>query len=113
MHLDINLLKPSKIEFVQEPAPPLTLGEGQAPYSNWLDYVNQTAHPTLRWLPTKLAEWIRENLQEELAFQDKADKRVEPGTDWTAAEVNSILHNHVVNRILTSFGCVEWESYLF
>ncbi len=31
-----------------------------------------TAHPTLCWLPTKLAEWIRENLQKELGFQDKA-----------------------------------------
>jgi hypothetical protein len=71
------------------------------------------AHPTLCWLPTKLAEWIGENLQEELGFLDKADKRAEPGTGWTAAELNGILHNHVVNRILTSFDCVEWESNLF
>ena len=80
--LDINLLKPRRIEFVQEPAPPLTLSEGQVPYPNWLEYVYRTAHPTLRWLPTKLAEWIGENLQEELGFKfpDKADKRAEPGT---------------------------------
>jgi hypothetical protein len=94
--LDINLLKPSRIEFVQGPAPPLTLGEGQVPYPNWLEYVYRTAHPMLCWLPTKLAEWIRENLQEELGFPDKADKRAEPGTGWTAAELNSILHSHVV-----------------
>ena len=80
MLLDINLLKPSRIEFVQEPAPPLTLGEGQVPYQNWLEYVYRTAHPTLHWLPTKLAEWIGENLQEELGFPDKADKLAEPGT---------------------------------
>ena len=28
MLLDINLLRPSKIEFVQDPAPPLTLPDG-------------------------------------------------------------------------------------
>ena len=32
--------------------------------------VYRTAHPALRWLPTKLAEWIGENLQEELGFPD-------------------------------------------
>ena len=92
---------------------PLTLSEGQAPYPNWLEYVYRTAHPMLCWLPTKLAEWIWENLQEELGFPDKADKLAEPGTDGTAAELNSILHSHVVNGELTSFGCVEWESDLF
>ena len=111
--LDINLLKPSRIEFVQEPAPPLTLGEVQVPYPNRLEYVYRTVQSMLCLLPTKLAEWIRENLQEELGFPDKADKRAEPGTGWTAAELNSILHSHVVNGELTSFGCVEWVSYLF
>jgi hypothetical protein len=83
----------------QEWETPLTLGEGQVPYPNWLEYVYRTAHPTLCWLPTKLAEWTRENLQEELEFPDKveADKRAEPGTGWTAAELNCILHSHVVN----------------
>ncbi len=113
VQLDINLLKPSRFEFVQEPATPLTLCEGQVPYPNRLEYVYQTAHPMLCWLPTKLAEWIGENLQEELGFPDKADKRAEPGTGWTAAELNSILHNYVVKGELTSFGCVEWESELF
>ncbi len=78
----------------------LTLGEGQVPYKNWLEYVPyRTAHPTRRWLPTKLAEWIRKNLQEKLGFPDKADKRAEPGIGWTAAELNRILpgHSHVVN----------------
>ena len=65
----------------------------------------------LLWLLTKLAEWIRENLQEELGFPDKADKQAEPGTGWTAAELNSILHSHVVNGELTSFGCVEWDLF--
>ena len=51
--------------------------------------------------------------QEELGFPDKADKRAEPGTGWTPAELNRILHDHVVAGELTTFGCVEWESELF
>ena len=111
--LDINLLKPSKIEFVQKPAPSLTQPDGLASSLKWLEYIYRTAHPVLRWLPTKLAEWIGENLQEELGFPDKADKRAQPGTGWTPAELNSILQDHVMDGALTTFGCVEWESELF
>ena len=52
-------------------------------------------------------------MQEELGFPDKADKRAEPGSGWTPAELNSILQDHVVDGALTTFGCVEWESELF
>ncbi len=113
MQLDINLLKPSRIEYAQDSAPTLTLRDRQAPSPNQLEYVYRTAHPTLCWLLTKLAEWMRENLQEELGFPDKADKLAEPGTGWTTVKLNNILQNHVVNRVLTSFGCAEWESDLF
>ena len=74
MRLDIHLLKPSKIEFIQEPAPTLTLPDGTSPLQ-WLEYIYRSAHPVLRWLSTKLAEWIGENMQDELGFPDKADKR--------------------------------------
>jgi hypothetical protein len=110
--LDINLLKPSRIEFVQDPAPPLTVPEGFSS-PQWLEYTYRTAHPVLRWLPTKLAEWIGENLQEELGFPDKADMRAQPGSGWTPAELNNILQAHVVDGALTTFGCMEWESDLF
>ncbi len=64
----------------------------------------------------KLAEWIGENLQEELGFPDKEDKRAQQDTGWTPAELNSILHDHVVAGHaageLTTFGCVEWQSQL-
>ncbi len=100
------------LSLVQDPAPLLTLPDGASP-PKWLEYIYQTAHPTLRWLPTKLAEWIGENMQEELGFPDKADKREEPGTGWTPAELNQILHYHVVAGELTTFGCVEWQSQLF
>ena len=39
------------------------------------------------------AEWIGENMQEELGFPDKADKRAQPGTGWTPAELNRILQD--------------------
>jgi hypothetical protein len=112
IYKDINLLKPSKLEFVRDTASLLSLPDGAA-QPEWLEYIYRTAHPALRWLPTKLAEWIGENMQEELGFPDKADKRAEPGTGWTPAELNRILHDHVVAGELTTFGCVEWESQLF
>ena len=79
---------------------------------DWLEYAYRTGHPVLRWLPTKLAEWIGENLQEALGFPDKADRRASPGEGWTPDELNHILQAHVVNGILTTFGCVEWDSEL-
>jgi hypothetical protein len=111
--LDINLLKPSRIEFVHHHAPLLAMSDTQASKPQWLEYIYRTAHPILCWLPTKLAEWIGENLQDVLGFPDKADQRAEPGTGWTLAELNHILHEHVVDGALTTFGCVEWESQLF
>jgi hypothetical protein len=76
--LDINLLKPSRVELVDEPAPLLCISDTQACPPKWLEYIYRTAHPVLRWLPTKLAEWIGENLQDVLGFPDKADQRAEP-----------------------------------
>ena len=116
VRLDINLLKPSRIELQgQDPAPTVALPSGHPSSSSpdWLEYVYRTGHPVLRWLPTKLAEWIGENLQEALGFPDKADRRASPGTGWTPDELNHILQNHVVDGSLTTFGCVEWESELF
>jgi hypothetical protein len=89
------------------------MSDTQASTPKWLEYIYRTAHPALRWLPTKLAEWIGENLQDELGFPDKADQRAEPGTGWTPAELNHILNAHVVDGALTTFGCVEWESELY
>ena len=61
--MDINLLKPSRIEFVHNPDALLAVSDTQASAPQWLEYIYRTTHPVLRWLPTKLAEWIRENLQ--------------------------------------------------
>ena len=46
-------------------------------------------------------------------IENQADQRAEPGTGWTSAELNHILHAIVVDGALTTFGCVEWESQLF
>jgi hypothetical protein len=111
--LDINLLKPSRIEFVHEPAPLLAMSDAQTSTPKWLEYMYRTAHPALSWLPTKLTEQIGENLQEELGFPDKADQREQPGTGCTPSELNHILHSHVVDGVSTTSGCVEWESEIF
>ena len=111
--MDVNLLKPSRLEFADDPVPVLTMPDAQVPSPQWLEYSYRKAHPALRWLPTKLAEWIGENLQEQLGLPDKIDQRAEPGSGWTPAELNHILNAHVVDETLTTFGCVEWESQLF
>ncbi len=77
----------------------------------WLEYI--LTHLVLRCLPTKLAEWIGENLQDVLGFPDKADQRAKPGSGWTPAELNHIFTAHVLDSVVTTFGCVEWESQLF
>ncbi len=70
--------------------------DAHAPSPQWLEYSYRKAHPALR-LPTKLAEWIGENLQEQLGFPDKIDHGAEPGSGWTPAELNHILNAHVVD----------------
>jgi hypothetical protein len=101
--------------YMPEPAPLLAMSDTQAAQPQWLEYIYRTAYPVLRWLltVTKLAEWVGENLQDQLGFPDKADQRAEPGTGWTSAELNQILTAHVVDCALTTLGCVQWESQLF
>ncbi len=81
MYAWTNLLKPSRIDLQgHDPAPPLALPPGYPASSSpdRLEYVYMTGHPVLHWLPTKLAEWIGENLQEASGFPDKADRRARP-----------------------------------
>ncbi len=52
---------------------------------DYVTYPYNTAHLVLRWLPTKLAEWIGSNLAEELTIPEKQ------GDFWTAAELNTII----------------------
>ena len=78
-----------------------------APGPEYITYAYRTAHPVLRWLPTKLAEWIGANLGDELP------KR---GDLWTAAELNAIITGNLVggpHGHLHTFGCIQWECDLF
>ena len=54
----------------------------------------------LQYLPTKLAEWIGENMQEELGFPDRGDLNKWNGM---ASELNDILRRHLVR---SRNGCV-------
>ena len=53
----------------------------------WLEYAYQKHHPVLQYLPTKLAEWIGENMQDKLGFPDKKDPN-----KWSVSELNDILN---------------------
>jgi hypothetical protein len=114
--IDLHLLKPAR--FRPEPGwalPPAVSDrvihdDVLDPAPEWMSYEYRTTHPVLRWLPTKLAEWIGANLSEELLIPDKIEDK------WTAAELNSILLNNVVRGPfghLRTFGGIQWECDLF
>ncbi len=48
VRLDLNRLKPSRIEFLNDPERPLTVPDGKESSPTWLEYVYRTAHPALR-----------------------------------------------------------------
>ena len=52
---------------------PERIERSEPPDSVWLEYACCTNHPVIQYLPTKLAEWIGENMQDELGFPDKKD----------------------------------------
>jgi hypothetical protein len=103
--LDLELLKPFRVAAVASD----WLERAGAPGTVWLEYAYSKHHPVLQYLPMKLAEWIGENMQEELGFPDREDPR-----KWSVSELNNILHRHVVSDrnccALHTFGRLEWES---
>ena len=66
--IDINLFKPARFRPDPEWAVPPADRDGVVhdedldPEPEWMAYEFRKAHPVLRWLPTKLAEWIGANL---------------------------------------------------
>ena len=114
--IDLHLLKPAK--FRPDPdwaLPPADLDsvvhdEELDPVSEWMTYEYRTAHPVLRWLPTKLAEWIGANHSDDLRIPDKAEDK------WSATELNNIILNNIVRGShghLRTFGGIKWECDLF
>ena len=63
----------------------------------------------LQDLPTKLAEWIGEIMQEELGFPDREDPN-----KWSVSQLNYILRIHMVHDrngcALHTFGALN-ESH--
>ena len=39
----------------------------------WFEYAYRKHDPVFQWLPTKLPEWIANNVQDKLGYPDKAD----------------------------------------
>ena len=78
-----------------------------------LEYEYSKSHPILRWLPSKLAEWIGDNYIMELSIPARADTT---SIKWCMDELNAILENNLVSSAkgqLRTFGCIQWECELF
>ena len=89
--LNIHLLKAAAHEAVAHPR------LGLVPCTDdtrpeWVTYPYRNAHPILRWLPSKLAEWLSENLPEELAIPAKrGDKWTVEGAEHCSGEQSGCL----------------------
>ena len=64
VRLDLELPKPFRVSAVA----PETIERSVPPDSVWLEYVYRKHHPVLQYLPTKLAEWIGEKVQDDLGL---------------------------------------------
>jgi len=100
--LDIHLLKAERHEAVQLPDPGLLVSDDANP-PEWVTYQYRKVHPILRWLPSKLAEWLAENMQAELAIPAKQGNR------FTVAELNSILVPNKYGGHLRTWTTLQWE----
>ena len=107
--IDIHLLKPARF---RASVPDVLLhNEDLNPSDEWVSYPYRIAHPILRWLPSKLAEWIGDNFSQSLNIAPKAN-----ADKWDVGELNDILENNLVAGAtghLRTFGCIEWECELF
>ena len=114
--INIHLLKPARFLPDPEYVVPQSLqdnvvqDDAPVPGHDYITYAYRTAHPVLRWLPTKLAEWIGSNLGDELGIPQKQ------GSLWTASELNAIITGNLIggdHGHLQTFGCIQWECELF
>ena len=116
----MQLLKPSRLEVVQEQLPDDICDADIADQARWIEckyrtshpIKYRTSHPIIRWLPSKLAAWIGDNYGQELGIPPMR------GQKWTAGELNAILLHNLVPSSggagqLRTCGCIEWESELF
>ena len=80
--LGINLLKADR-----QSAVPIACDDDAGP--EWVTY-NLDDYRTSRWLPSKLAEWIGDNMRAELQIPAMTQAK------WTVGELNQILTNNLV-----------------
>ena len=79
--IDIHLLKPARFRPDSQWALPPDVVDGVVhdevldPGAEWMSYKFHTAHPVLRWLPTKPAEWIGANFSDELRIPVKSEDK--------------------------------------
>jgi hypothetical protein len=117
--LDVHLLKPTRVwaEIAAANAPGSQQVVGNAAQDDqpaagaWIAYPYRTVHPILRWLPTKLAEWIGDNYGNTLGIPARIHQ-----DGWQVGELNHILENNLVPGTkghLRTFGAIQWESELF
>jgi hypothetical protein len=111
--LDVHLLKPARLDVLPGLLNVVCADDdGQPPGPGWLEYPYRKSHPIVRWLPSKLAEWIGENYGQQLQIPPKRN------LEWTAGELNAILENNLVpshngKGQLRTFGCIQWECELY
>ena len=110
--LDVHLLKQARAwaKLASEEGDCQVVG-AQASAGQWVTYKYREAHPILRWLPSKLAEWIGDNYGPTLGIPPKRH-----AAGWTVGELNDILDNNLVPGTkghLRTFGCIQWECELF
>ena len=74
--------------------------------SGAIKYTMTKEHPVLRYLPTKWAEFIGDNLWEELRLPGGLKQQGQ----WNVQGLNFILSNCLASPILKVFGAIEWES---
>ena len=72
-------------------SPDLLQEEDVDPVPEWIQYIYIIAHPVLRFLPTKLAEFIGENYGRILGIPPKRDQ-----SKWNVEELNAILRHNLV-----------------
>ena len=107
--LDIHLLKAEQLEALPLDSDILNvLLSDRVDEPEWVTYPYRKAHPILRWLPSKLAEYLAETMAADLAIPAKQ------GAKWTVAELNSILAKNLVpgrdGNHLRTFSTIQWES---
>ena len=107
--LDIHLLKAEQLEALPLDSDILNiLLSDRVADPEWVTYPYRKAHPILRWLPSKLAEYLAETMAVDLEIPAKQ------GAKWTVAELNSILAKNLVpgrdGNHLRTFSTLQWES---